>query len=435
MMKFRSGLKQGSFAYSVAMIAGGTALGQLLIVLVSPLLTRLYTPEDFGLLAAFISIFTILVTINSLRYELAIPMADTPETAANLTALVVLLVAVTTILFGVVFWLGGEPLARLVNAPELTPYFGLMLLSLFGAGIYQAFTYWAIRQEAFNPIARTRFAQSLGTAITQLGLGILGVGAGGLMFGHAIGQIVGTTSLFQIAWRNNRDTFKKITVSSITEVAQRYRRFPLFVGWSGLLNTASVQLPALFLISLYGAEVAGWFALGQRVVGLPMSLVGTAVAQVYVSKASQISRENPAGLPSFFFKTSRRLLILGILPIGILAVIAPWLFQWVFGEAWGIAGVYLQIMVPMFLLQFVVSSLSQTIIVVERQDLLLIFDVTRLTMVAFIFVVAALAKVPAEITIAFYSGGMFMTYGLYFLMSQHALKHYIQDKQGNNKHV
>ncbi len=423
--QLRTRLFRGTFARSVALIAGGTALGQAAVVLVSPILTRLYTPEDFGLLAAFVSVFSILVTMNSLRYELAIPLADTPARTTNLIVLVLLLVIGTTLLFGVVFGLFGEDFARLINAPGLHPYLGLLLLSLLGAGFYQGLSYWGIRQNAISLLARTKFAQNFGMAVTQLVLGLAGLGVGGLLLGHAVGQFMGTLTLTRMAWRENRDHLREITSDSLLDTAKRYRRFPLYASWSGALNIASIQLPALLLISLYGAEVAGWFSLGQRVIGLPMALVGTAVGQVYLSRASQLAREKPDELATFFSKTARRLFWLALLPITVLALIGPPVFGFVFGENWRTAGEFLQLMAPMFLMQFVVSSLSQTIFVVERQDLQLIYDVIRTAIIVFVFVMAHQLGFTPYITIALYSATMFALYVAHILMNRYAIRQHL----------
>lgn len=420
-----SRLSQNSFISSVALIAGGTALGQAAVIAVSPILTRLYSPEDFGLLAAFVSVFSILVTMNSLRYELAIPLAESPARAANLIVLVLLLVIVTTVLFGVIFGLSGEALTQLINAPGLYPHLGLLLLSLLGAGFYQGLSYWGIRQNAVSLLARTRFMQNFGMAAAQLILGLVGLGIGGLLLGHAVGQIMGTLTLARLAWRENRDHLRSVTPGSLLDAARRYRRFPLYASWSGALNIASIQLPALLLISLYGADVAGWFSLGQRVIGLPMALVGTAVGQVYLSRASQLAREKPDALSAFFSKTAQRLFLIALLPIIALALVSPPAFSFVFGENWRAAGEFLQIMAPMFLIQFVVSSLSQTIFVVERQDLQLLYDVMRTGLIVLIFVIAGLLHFTPIVTIAFYSAAMFVLYILHILMNRYAIGRYL----------
>ena len=139
--RLKTFLPKGQLKRGVVVLAGGTALGQLIAALSSPILTRFYTPGDFGVLATFISIFSLLLTVNSFRYELAITLPEDDGDAANITVLVLLLVISTTIVFGLVFLIFGGQLTSWLNISSLQPYLGLLLISLFGAGFYQAFNY------------------------------------------------------------------------------------------------------------------------------------------------------------------------------------------------------------------------------------------------------------------------------------------------------
>jgi len=406
---------------NVAVLAGGTALGQAIAVVISPLLTRLYTPEDFGLLSLFISLFSIGLIINSFRYELAIVLPEDDVSAVNVLGLVLALVVMTTILFGILFIFAGDLLVQWVNAPSLKPYLGLLLVCLLGAGFYQGVTYWAIRKKAFESIARTKLEQGLGQAASQLLLGFGGTGALGLLIGYTIGQIAGGLRLARQIWRRDRAVFNHIGLRVMLSVAYRYRSFPLVANWSNLLNVIGIQMPIILFSAIYGLQVSGWFGLGQRVIGIPMTLVGTAIGHVYFSTASRLAQTNPSGLNHFFNKTALRLFFVGIVPIVLLGLFGPTLFEWVLGADWYTAGVYTQIMTPMFLAQFIVSSLSQNIYVLEWQGVQLAWDVGRFVILVCIFGSAWIWRWTPEFTIALYSGGMFVTYLLLFWLNKRAI--------------
>ncbi len=421
-------LQRRAFIRSILMVAGGTTLGQVFVVLASPLLTRLYSPESFGTLAVFLSLFSLLVIINSLRYELAIPLAEDDGDAAALLVLVCLLVVLTTVIFACFFGLFGTPLALLLNAPALDGHLGLLVVSLLVAGFYQGLTYWAIRRQAFSPIGYSKFWQSLGMVLTQLGLGVISSHPTGLTAGVAAGQSLGLWPLVRLLWRGDHSIFQQVRGSSVLAMARRYRQFPLLTSWSSFLMAAGLQLPTLFINTLYGAQVAGWFALGQRVIGLPMALIGTAVVQVYTGRASELARQHPADLRRLYGRTSAGLLVTGAVPIGLLMLIAPGLFALVFGEEWRAAGEYVQIMGPMFLAQLVMSSVSQGIYVIERQDLQTLWDIVRLVMLILVFVFAWNAALDPKTTLALYTGTTTLAYiGLFFL-NLYALRQYEKRK-------
>lgn len=427
-------LPKGRFARSVAVLAGGTALGQAVTVLTSPILTRLYTPEDFGILAVYTSMLGILSGVASLRYELAIPLPETDEDAANLLVLSLGIVVLVSLLVGLGLWLLGDQSVRWANAPALRPYLWLLPVGIATVGTYQVFNYWAVRKQAFGRIARSKLHQGLGAALTQISLGFLRVGPLGLLVGQIVGQGAGTTTLAALTQRDDKKTLKAVTFKGIRYIARRYRRFPQFSSFSGLINSAGLQLPALLLASFYGPQVAGWFALAQRVIGVPMSLVGQAVAQVYVSTASQLARQDYPALRSLFLKTASRLFLIGAVPLAAFATGGPWLFIQLFGPSWGEAGLYMRALALMFLLQFVVVPLSQTLNILERQDWQLGWDVGRLLLViSSLCTIYGLGGTHWAAIVA-YSLGMLVAYAVLFALNVRLLNTCVKSggEEGNS---
>jgi len=372
-------LPLGTFGRNVALLSAGTALGQGIVVLASPVLTRLYAPEDFGVLAVYMALVSVVSTVASLRYELAIPLPERDADARSLLQLaLVLVLAVSVVLAGVVgFW--GGALAAWLKVPALEPYIWLVPAGVALVGAYQALTYWAVRQGAFGAVARTKLSQGLGNVLTQVLLGLLGSKAAGLLVGDVAGRSAGIATLARRA-----GFVGKVEGHRLAAVAVRYRKFPLLSAGSSLINAAGLQLPQLLLAGFYGPQVAGWYLLVQRVMGSPTSLVGQATAQVYLREAARLRREAPERLRALYFATGRKLLLLGAVPIGAVGLVAPWVFAPIFGRAWETAGRYMQVLVPLFVLQFVVYPLSQTLNVLERQELQFLWDLLRLVIVGLV---------------------------------------------------
>lgn len=414
-------LPRSRFARSVATLAGGTALGQVITVLAFPILTRLYTPEDFGVLAVYTSILGILSVIASWRYELAIPLPEGDEDAANLLILSMGIVVLMSLLVGLGVWFLGLQMVQWTNAPALQPYLWLLPVGVLLVGTYQVFNYWAVRKQAFDRIARTKINQGLGAVIIQTTFGLLKLGHLGLLIGHVMGQGAGVTTLAVLVHREDKRALQSISSEGVRCMARRYQRYPLLSSFSGLINSAGLQLPAILLSSFYSLQVAGWFILGQRVIGAPMGLVGQAVSQVYLGEAAQLARQSPSSLLSLFLKTARKLLLLGIAPLGLLALSGSWLFTQIFGDSWRDAGTYVQVLSLMFLAQFVVAPLSQTLNVLERQDWQLGWDIGRLSgVIGTLFIAYKFCWSPLW-AIAAYSLFMFISYLSLFGLSLRAL--------------
>ena len=408
-------IPEGGFGRSVLLLVGGTALSQALLALASPVLTRVYTPAEFGIFGVFTSVLSLLLVPSNLRYEMAIPLAETDDDAIHLLALSLGITLAIVLLVVVGVWLGGPGLARLAREPRLGSYLWLLPVSLLGAGTYQALSYWVFRKKRFPEAARTKILQSIAQVATQVSLGFGGLGVGGLILGDATGRLVGGGALLAVV-RRSTTLPARIRWDRVRSVASRFRRFPLISSFSAVLNSAAMQLPPLLFVAGFGAREGGWFVLGQTVIAMPSVLVGQAVAQVYMGEASELRREDPARYAELFFRTARRLALAGLVPVigGLIA--APWLFSVVFGPSWREAGIYVRILSASYLVNFVVWPLSQTLLILERQELQMVWDAGRLALVAAVLVALPQFGVGPRWTVAVLSLAVTLSYLVFFWM-------------------
>jgi O-antigen/teichoic acid export membrane protein len=363
------------FRMKVLQVAGGTAVAQALLVLASPVLTRLYTPADFGVLVVYVALVSILVTVASLRYELALPLPEEDLEAAGLLLLCVSLVLATTALGALAIHLLRFRILAWMGEPGLGPYLWLVPVSTLGAGLYQVFNCWAIRKERYDRIARTRVTQSLTQLGVQLAAGSFGAGAAGLLAGDALGRTNGTRTLAMLDWRKDWAVLRRVGLGDMAGAARRYRAFPLYSSFTALLNSCNLRVPGLLLAVAYGPATAGCFALAQRVYALPSSIIGESVAQVFFGESAQI-REGGSLMP-LFAGTVRRMFLLGLPVMGVSSLAGWFLFPVVFGAAWKAAGAFVVAIGPMALAQFTGACVSHALVVLERQDLALVREVTR----------------------------------------------------------
>ena len=365
-------LPKGKFARGVAVLAGGTAGAQLLMILAAPLLTRLYTPEDFGLLAVYSSLLSLFTVISSMRYQLAIPLPESDIEAAHVTLLSFFIVIFVTVASGIVVITAGSHIAHLLGTPKLAEFFWLLPLGVFLIGSYQVFNYWALRTKSFPTIAKTKISQTLATVTIQ----VAGFKFGGiaLILGQASGQGAGTLTLARPAIK--RPEFKSWQWSDLKVVAKKYRRFPLFSTWGGFANTASVQLPPLMFAALFSPAIAGFYALSHRVITLPSGLISNAIGNVFYSNAAEEYRKDQ--LQPLFESVLDKLVMLSIPMMIMLTFAAPVLFELVFGIEWKQAGVFAQWMSIWIGMTFVASPLSVLFTVLEKEIAGLLFQASML---------------------------------------------------------
>ena len=194
------------FARSITVLAGGAALGQGVALLASPILTRLYSPEDYGVLGVYAAILGMITVVASLRYEYALPLPEDDATAANVLAVCLLLLCGTVALASILVLCWGREIVRWVDAPALERYLWLLPLGMLGAGAYQILNYWTVRKRNFSRLAGTRITRGAGRAVIQIGMGLTHVGPLGLVLGQIAGETAGTASLARAAWRGEESS-------------------------------------------------------------------------------------------------------------------------------------------------------------------------------------------------------------------------------------
>lgn len=417
---FKRALPRGSFVRNAGLIAGGTALGQGIAILASPLLTRLYTPEDFGVLAVFASLLGIGSVVASLRYEQAIPLPSQDQEAAGVFLLAIYLAALMGVLVCLGVWFFPAEISSLFDAQQLRPYLWLLPIGIFTTGAYQALSSWAVRQRAFPRLARTKLNQGIGATGTQVLGGLLHFGPIGLIAGQFVGQTAGTFTLARHIWPHIRRVTEPL--SSAYRGAKRYRQFLVLGTPSALMNSAAMQLPGLLLASFYGVEFAGLYLLSRRVLGAPLDLIGRSVGQVYFGEAALLARTSVSQMQELFLKTTRRLLFLALFPVVVLALFSPTLFSLMFGNSWNQAGVFAQLLSIMFLGQFVVAPVSQTFVILEKQKYSLILNALKTITAVAAFWVPYTLGLSATGAVLSYSLGMLVYYSLVLALSLHLMR-------------
>jgi O-antigen/teichoic acid export membrane protein len=361
-------LPKNSFARNVSVLVGGTAGAQALMLLAAPLLTRLYTPEDFGLLAVYAGLLALFSVVASLRYELAIPLPESNTEAANVLVLSLLVVLAMGGISSVMVVLAGDQIVQALGSPALAKYFWLLPIGVLLAGSYKVFNYWAVRTKSFGDIATTRVSQTLATLAIQ----IFGFKLGGtaLLFGQAGGQGIGSIRLARLALKHRE--FKSWSWSGVWQAAKRYRGFPIFSTWSALLNTIGTQLPLILFSVLFSPSVAGAYLLTQRVLGAPITLISDAVSKVFLAHATKALRRGD--LNKLILRIHKKLANTIIPVFLVFSFFSPTIFSFFFGEEWLISGEIARWISAWLAFVFILSPFMVLFEVLEHQKIGVLFQ-------------------------------------------------------------
>lgn len=382
---------KSEFNRNVATLMTGTTIAQAIPIAISPILTRIYTPEDFGVFALYMSIVTILSVIATARYELAIllPKRDDDAIAIMvLSTVITLFVSLLTLLLLSIF---NAEITSLLGNEQISPWLYLISLSILLTGLYRNLTFWHNRKKYYRVIAKNRVMQSGTTSATNLGFGFGAFGGIGLILGTVIGQIISTTLLFKSMWRENRETLFKIKKIKIFALAKRFKNFPKFDIIASLSSISAQQVIHILFNILYGATVAGYYYLTQRILGLPITFISSAILDVFKEVASKDYKKY-GNAKKIYISTFKKLFLLGFVPSLLIYIFATDIFGFVFGESWRVSGEYAEILAPMLFLRFVSSPLSFMLYIGEKQLLNLYTQFALFLMVLFSFYLSETTK-------------------------------------------
>lgn len=404
-----------------AAIASGAALGQVILVAAAPFLGRIYNPDVFGAFSVVNAIVLAAGTVAALRFELAVPLSESDGEARGIVRLGIRLALGVALVCTPLVYLSRGSLA------EVSGWSGdvinLMVWAPLGAGmlgIYLVLNQLAVRQRAYGAIARRNVLQAITTVALQVGLGVAGWGSVGLVFGLILGQAAGVIAL---AWTlRGALPLRSSDTQSMRELVSKYRSFPLILAPSGLINTLGLQAPLLAVTSLYGNTSAGSFGMAQRVLAIPVTLIGVAISQVFVGELAARKRGGHAELLPLFVGVSKRLAAVGLAGGLVVLLAAPALFTALLGSEWATGGHMARALAVGLMIQLVAAPLSQSAIIAGKNVIQLLWDIGRLILCTLVVVMASRAGLSDVSAVWCLGAATAVCYGASWLISWWAVQ-------------
>lgn len=410
---------QGGFLKSVSILAGGTAFAQALGVVVLPIITRLYSPKDFALFAVYASILSILAVAICLRFEIAIPLPEKDEDALSLVIIALLSNVGLTLLIALSILLFQDSILDIIQQPHLAPFIWFIPIGTFFAGLYNALQYWTTRKKQFSTIAKTKMTQSIASSSIQIGGGVFGFGTFGLILGHVINSSTGIIKLFMSFRKETKALFNTISILQLKKNWKKYDKFPKYSTFESLANVGAMQLPVIIIAAVALGPEAGYLMLAMKVMAIPMSLIGGAMAQVYLAHAPEYY--NKGSLREYTIQTIKQIAKIAVIPIISIGLVAPFIFPLVFGESWAKAGYMVLWMIPWFVMQVLSSPVSMSLHITGNQRVALILQIAGLIIrVGLLFLISIFYS---EWVFEYYAISGFIFYTLYLIIILMILKH------------
>jgi len=364
------------FTHNVLTLLSGTAIAQAIPIAISPILTRIYSPEDFGLFGLFFAILAILAVLTNGRYENAIMLPKKDGDALHIFALGIIINFFLSITILIIVAIFNDSITKLLGNEEISLWLYFIPISLFFTGLFNILNSMNNRQKNYKDIASATITKSMVMAVVQLVIGLVKSGATGLISGQILAQFFANVKLFKNIIKDKREIFS-IKRLKIIALAVRYKKFPIFSLPSALANVLAGQLSNILISSFYSVGTLGFYFFIQRILAIPSVLIGKSIGQVYFEEATREKNTNGV-IINIFNSTLKKLIVIGLPSFSILFFIIEDLFAFVFGEDWRIAGHYAQLVIPMFFMRFVVSALSSTYDIFQALKIELIWQIVLL---------------------------------------------------------
>ena len=403
-------------------LSGGVAIAQVLPFLFYPVLGRIYTPSEFGLLAVITSIVSVLSVGGSAKYESAILVAKDKEEAAQLAVLSLLVGAIVMAILWPLFQLFlGDHLSLWMGEPELSKWLFVCPISAFSIIVFNTYNEWCVREKQFKALSINKMVNAGATTLGKVFLGFVRLVGQGLVIGDMAGRIVSALGCLWRAMRSDGSTFRKVRMRGVLQSAAKYKEFPLYTMPGRLLNTLGQSMPILLLTAFFSSEKAGFFSMAMMVFVLPITVIGNTLGDVYRQRANEEYQQQGSCQKSYD-KLLKTTVLMGVGALVALVWFLPWLMKVILGAEWYVAGQYAQILAPAMVLSFIANPMSGLFIVANKLKQFFWWQVLYVVSAVVSIWIGHVAFGTIEATLIIFSTMMGIAYLTSILMTRHFAK-------------
>lgn len=347
--------------YTIVLMSG-TMASQVISYLFAPIITRIYSPEEGAELGLYLRIIGVGAALATARYEFALPIAKTHGHSYRLYKL--------SFFFSIIVSLGSFLilLVPVFNGGSIEAYgfYALVPFGIFFTALTSLGTNWALRLKGFRTITYSRVSNAVVGNVFKVLLGLLNWGYLGLIIGTVLGVLISsfwflrdfvkTGRIYPVRYRSPRNWL----------LARENIDFPLINMPHAIMDLSRDLLIAVILLALFSKEEFGLYDHSYRMMRIPLMFVGLAIGQVFFQRAAEMVNKGQ-DITASILKSIRTLTVLSILPFTLIFFFGEDLFAFVFGDEWGGAGRFSEILAPMFMMNFISSPISSLPMVLKKQ--------------------------------------------------------------------
>jgi len=403
---------KSEFSRNILTLMTGTTIAQAIPIAISPILTRIYTPEEFGIFALFLAIYSVLSSLSTGKYESAIILPKKDSDAFHIASLALIINTIVSLLTFILISIFHNEILVWISNDKLEIWIYFIPVFVFFTGIYNILNSLNLRLEKYRTMSKVQVIRSLTTGSTQLILGFLKVGSSGLIFGQIMSLFVGNYALYKST--KEKINNYKFSIVKVKLLSKKYIKFPKYSLPANFISSSNQEIFSIVLSILYSTTILGYYHLVKRILALPTKIIGGAIRQVFLREAAK--KKNIANKADIVFLKFLQKIIIVSLPIYIiLFFVVEDLFVIVFGDNWKEAGEYAKVLLPLFFTSFVVSPLSGIDNIFDKNQIGFLWQIGYFIILVIIFMFSYIINISInEFWIIYMS--VFIIYYIFLLL-------------------
>ena len=347
---------RAEYMKNVFTLMAGTLIGQALVFVLAPFITRLFTPEDFTLLEQYTMIITVLSVVVTGKYEFAIMHPKEQNDARHIAGLALKVAFYSCVVLAILILFLAKDISYWLMNESIAIYLWTIPIVLFFTAVFNVFNYWFSRLKQYKIAANSKVLSAVSSEPIKIATGFGGWGPSGLIFSTVIGSIAAGTYAFWKFLKSEPEGLKNLSAERMKALAVLHKDYPMFSIWGSILNRLAQWAHIGIFTLYYGLVAVGFMALCRRIFMAPLNVVSNSYSQVFFQRISEI--EDPKELRALYYKVLIRFLIAAAGMIFIVQMLPANTMGFIFGEAWGNSFMYLKYLIFWFALNFVTSSLA-----------------------------------------------------------------------------
>ncbi|HCY0749026.1 TPA: type 8 capsular polysaccharide synthesis protein Cap8K [Staphylococcus aureus] len=395
-----------------------SGIAQVILIITTPIITRLYSPTEFGEFTIFSNIAMILIPIINARYDLLIVNTKNDRSAnilSQISFLISLLILLILIpIFAISAWL----------YPNFILDFIFIIIMLFLVSLTNIFTNYLNKERKYKVLSLINVFRAGSMALLQIIFGLLALGSLGLIIGFSLSYIAGIT----LGYKTFKKHFNIVRDKEETKALFLENKNQLAYSTpSILLNSLSFSVVVFFIGILYTNTEVGIYGMAIRVLGIPVTIISLGLSKIFMQQANDYYIEY-GNFRNLLLKFSSILVIVSIILYVPLYLFSEELVNILLGHSWVDAITVIKIVIPLFVIRLIVSTVSLSVIVLQKQQLELILQALFLIGTTATFVISKMLNLTFLNFVSINTVVLIVSYMIFFI----ALYYFAKNKQFKN---